>query len=508
MSTAPRRTASPALVNQLSDTAHNYVDSQRSLHNASMALDAAYNRIRQVRRSLLQVSEPSSSQEPQRPTTRSEIRLGHRALILSERSGEEEGSQELDALRELEVLERLAQGGIASPESSGLDPNSRTRNRSAGSDGPNPPLPTVLPPRFSRQPEWFYLSQLQRQGANPQSAATTRGLQVAAREAGLALPTNNADSDLQRLGVDFASLTAQYRDILEAQRRASPGPDAIRAREMQDGHSTTTRAPGGAQPPTSTFRRDARRWRSRETRSYMDPGFVASVYAERNQAAAEVNASMRQSSSYTPATRVAPDPRPRYYPTDPSVGGWTIANLDSADWGDDEMWFAADPQIPRAPAEFPVSSLAEPSEPENGDSLLVRTTIEGPPREASIRRGWARLDADGNEIPYSEEEELERSRTEYRLRALRRARQQHAPSGVSNGVRTTHGSVMDSALNIPTVRRESSTSFPSHLSSSDSRSFHVDPLPMPLSSMVTIDKPKDVCHPDVIVPIHACLAGR
>ncbi|KAJ3506090.1 hypothetical protein NLJ89_g7064 [Agrocybe chaxingu] len=503
MSTVPRRTASPALVNQLSDTAHNYVDSQRSLHNASMALDAAYNRIRQVRRSLLQVSDPSSSQEPQRPAPRSEIRPGHRALILSEGSGGEEGNQELDALQELEVLERLAHSSIASPESSALGSNSRTRNRSTGSDAPNPPAPTVLPPRFSRQPEWFYLSQLQRQGANSQSAATTRGLQVAAREAGLALPTSNADSDLQRLGVDFASLTAQYRDILEAQRRASPGPDGIRPREMQDGHSTAARAPGDAQPPVSTFRRDARRWRSRETRSYMDPGFVAGVYAERDQAAAEVNASMRQSSSYTPATRVTSDPRLRYYPTDPSVGGWSIANLDSADWGNDEMWFAIDPQIPRPPAEIQASSPAEPNEPENGDGLLVRTTIAGPPRGASIRRGWARLDADGNEISYSEEEELERSRTEYRLRALRRARQQHAPSGVS-----IHGSVMDSALNIPTVRRESSTTFPSHHSSSDSRSFYVDPLPMPLSSMVTINKPTDVCHPDVIVPIHACLAGR
>jgi len=131
----------------------------------------------------------------------------------------------------------------------------------------------------------------------------------------------------------------------------------------------------------------------------------------------------------------------------------------------------------------------------------------------------ARLDADGNEISVDEEDVLERSRTEYRLRALQqRVRQSNASSQLNiarssnvpdmisrdhNGSRRMYGSVIDSTLNVPHA--------PQHIaqSSQDEMSpFYVDPLPMPLSSMIPVPrKPEDI-YVDIFVPKHTCLAGR
>jgi len=121
-----------------------------------------------------------------------------------------------------------------------------------------------------------------------------------------------------------------------------------------------------------------------------------------------------------------------------------------------------------------------------------------------------RLDPDGNEIPADEEEELERSRTEYRIRALERARQNIATTQSGGRItnnqvsqRTHYGSVMDSTLNVPDARQSGGSSYFPQL--------YVDPLPMPLTSMIISQgnlKQEHDCARDVIVPTHACLAGR
>jgi len=127
----------------------------------------------------------------------------------------------------------------------------------------------------------------------------------------------------------------------------------------------------------------------------------------------------------------------------------------------------------------------------------------------------ARLDLDGNEIPADEEEELERSRTEYRIRALERARQNIATTQSGGRTannrtaqRTHYGSVMDSTLNIPDARRPGSSSY---FPQSNGSQLYVDPLPMPLASMIMSQetlKQEDHNTRDIIVPTHACLAGR
>ncbi|KAJ7071383.1 hypothetical protein C8F01DRAFT_1110320 [Mycena amicta] len=157
------------------------------------------------------------------------------------------------------------------------------------------------------------------------------------------------------------------------------------------------------------------------------------------------------------------------------------------------------------------------------------------------RRGWARLDPDGNAIPSDEEEELERERSEYRVRALYQARasaaavsnrvEREAQSSVevpdsgafSNLVTRTsvfpddgyeggihprprvrlgsrettnafppprmgYGSVMDSVLAVDTrPPRQASTrrvDIPTDVPYGSAEPFVIDPLPIPLSEMV------------------------
>ena len=124
-----------------------------------------------------------------------------------------------------------------------------------------------------------------------------------------------------------------------------------------------------------------------------------------------------------------------------------------------------------------------------------------------------RLDLDGNEIPADEEEELERSRTEYRIRALQQARQNIATQ--SGGLprstndqppqRTHYGSVLDSTLNVPDARQSGSSSPLPH-----APRLYVDPLPMPLASMIIPQETRkqEAGRADIVIPTHACLAGR
>ena len=68
---------------------------------------------------------------------------------------------------------------------------------------------------------------------------------------------------------------------------------------------------------------------------------------------------------------------------------------------------------------------------------------------------------------------------------------------------------MDSTLNVPDARQPGSSSYFSQFNAAPQ--LYVDPLPMPLTSMIIsqgILKQEDDCARDVIVPTHACLAGR
>ena len=140
----------------------------------------------------------------------------------------------------------------------------------------------------------------------------------------------------------------------------------------------------------------------------------------------------------------------------------------------------------------------------------------------------ARLDPDGNEIPSDEEEELERVRTERRLRAQSRARGpaenasarpallypaptvilledeaelQPDNSRVQPGERgLIHRNVGDLVESVSSPVSQDSESSLITL-------FHADPLPMPLEKMIW--SPSQPKHLHVAwIPKHASLAGR
>ena len=133
----------------------------------------------------------------------------------------------------------------------------------------------------------------------------------------------------------------------------------------------------------------------------------------------------------------------------------------------------------------------------------------------------ARLDADGDEIPPNEEEELERQRTSYRVRAQQRARQHLTPNQVDSarslarldGPRDMHGSVIDSTRTVPDVRRQQPLLANYTPAGAEVKDPYVNPLPMPLESMVmtadSIDSPgEEDIFIDIVFPKNACIAGR
>lgn len=169
----------------------------------------------------------------------------------------------------------------------------------------------------------------------------------------------------------------------------------------------------------------------------------------------------------------------------------------------------------------------------------------------------ARLDADGNEIPSDEEEEIERIRAEDRVRAQNHPRplvaaptqgievrprlhSLHSPmpntrTGISpdedltfdadnpprvhlgpHDSRASYGNVLDSAITVDSPRRYASTSRSSRRQpkpveqyTPPARPFCANPLPMPLEEMVPVRKSNKNDPPRVvIVSERAIFAGR
>lgn len=123
------------------------------------------------------------------------------------------------------------------------------------------------------------------------------------------------------------------------------------------------------------------------------------------------------------------------------------------------------------------------------------------------RRGWARLDLDGDEIPQEEDDELERARTEYRMRALQRARTMGTPQSASlpeSARRVGYGSIVDAEMNVRSTRgqkhQEEEPDYTPYTSN------WISPLPMPLDEMVPVKK-KARCKVIVVDP-EASFAGR
>ncbi|KJA29347.1 hypothetical protein HYPSUDRAFT_196718 [Hypholoma sublateritium FD-334 SS-4] len=497
---------------------------QRSLQQASLALELALSRIVEVRRSLLQLAQgmprgtPSdAAQDSDEPglNLRGSAGVGpaHDAILLAGDAAPDGGQWSAGRARR-----RRAQ---YHPQPQNWD------NMAEAIVAPSSQSPaSEAAARLGQRYEEMYAALI---SADP--AATTRGLRVAAREA-------HADGppplEAAAPGADFV-LTQVYdeiRGVMSLGLRPPPPPPP----------ASVPRA-----PLTPAWRAsDARRWRARGGAMPLAP-----LPAPPPGAGAEGPPRLPSFADFIGT----PPPVPG---TGPMEGGAAArfaeryrmyqdarqAGDDDAalDWADDDFfaWLFPAPGAPPLAAH-----LVGPSVSAGGSTVRVTRTTETqvspadrPAGPGARRRGWgtspprvryadsvltpapaARLDADGNEVPPDEEREIERARTEHRMRS---AHPRRMPGGVVGagaamsypGMRQYFGRAPDTLRAVqPLVDAEPSYDDGAAEAGVVALPMYVDPLPMPLATMVAdAQRPVDGGGADarkaVAVPPHACLAGR
>ncbi|PPQ98919.1 hypothetical protein CVT24_003550 [Panaeolus cyanescens] len=441
-------------------------------HQASLAIEAAYSRITQVRQNLTRLSSTMphalSSSE-----SHNDLDPGYDALLLS--SGESrEPPTGNGIVMHLETEFSSNTHGNTEDETVAID-NGGPSSRSVT-------VPNVLPPT--------------RRESFSSSSLTTRGRRVMMRDSAISL-RRNAERFAYQLDDSVHSLEAGTPVDLHHSNALFPES----RRGMRSGNYVDTITP----LPHRTVPSD------------MSPSAIA--FAEQRRRSFRASFQARLESTQAPSRS-------------PVIASQRSEMLDTYTWRAREPSALEELETYSAWREhdFPlwpssngrVSSSTIPTEGGRASREPARTSQQhsnSESRQANVpsrradppRRGWARLDSDGIEIPQNEEEELERSRTEYRLRALQRAREDGARSMYADALgghyHAPYGSVMDAALNIQGPSGRSS----SHTTQDEYRPrcpFYVDPLPMPLASMEMKPEKVDDLYVDIVLSKKACFAGR
>lgn len=597
-----------------------HTDTQRSLHQASAALDAAYRRIRQVRHSLLELSDrlPNASPNPDAQTRLlDDVGPGHEAIMLTGglveepiEAGAQADSERPQSSRRVSIIDRLLQHDprMERPLSGG-DHVSEWRPIYNDADNPPPhstalhspvsPIRSSIPPRRS-----LLETQLsRRREALLDDPNTALGRRIAAREAARDTSREAAvhpqPNDIQQL-VSVIDGDMQRFRIAARLRRSEPPPteasDRLGDPELRSNRSldyeTLRRA---TQNPTS-FRRfrparvEPRQFSVQSSASHPSDrlSLLSNLSSVQNLATPTSSVLSRPLLFDEPVSYFqAADFSRRDSEARDVLGGdavedrsYIIRRMIDEDGEeliynvripDDPGMMAADYALPPRPPRAPLRSNGATHQRNN----TIQTSRTMPPPNVPRRRGWgasdsfavahtgadtsfiARLDADGNEIPSDEEEELERNRAEYRVMALYRAQAEADgldPSGFSlpprprpvnlvpvtasipspsddidfadpfprvrlssRDPRSHPGSVWDSIATVdgnPSHRSQSALSphdMEPMYNSGYPSPFYADPLPMPLSEMVPparkMRQGERLAAP-VKVPLHASLAGR
>ncbi|KAJ3575911.1 hypothetical protein NP233_g775 [Leucocoprinus birnbaumii] len=564
------RRATISVVGEASQETH------RHLQETSAALDAAYNRIRQVRRSLLHLTESL-------PETLSQLRL---------QGSEPESGHVADTFPLPPDLQRSPVNELG---------GARARapwNRSRPSGQPSPATNSLsvatshtnVAPSVSRAENRVF-SSLRANRANRDAqgddGSTILGRRVAARL--VAAPTvgeaasatnqfmQDAGQIYERAYNSIVSVTRGYEEDLERVLRI--------ARERRSNsttvpsRSTLGRTSISAQVSSRSTTQLSPQQSSQSTQiSHTPPGSTSSNYnwdlgtgntpnnARQNTGPSErlsllSNLSVQNFAtsnmpsrplifdeplSYVSSDTVDPISESRYHPTsDPDSAsqgrtyvvhrrynrnGEELVHNITVDWDDDDpmSWLMPSPNIarrhrnrfssPRQNFELLRGSdplPAIPFQPLSGESTTASSSAaptqstssseapnSGDP--APRRRGWARLDLDGNEIPSDEEEEFERLRSDSRMRATRRAQALASiaqSAGITLPIPATpppqEPTIYQSIKPPVVLRHDPSLSYPADF---------VNPLPMPISEMV--DTGKTPKHKPLLLPRHAIMAGR
>jgi len=398
-----------------SSDGQDHADTQRRLQQASVALEVAYSRIRQVRTNLLQLSE--SLPRPDATTTRfntssSNVRPNHDVLLLS--GDLEDGSSPLGLLpysftgppRSTSNMNRMA-GERLVRLSELEEPSSADVFVDASDSTPRfPPLPlplsypNVLPPRFSRREHGNEIQFSNRHGLNADEASTTRGLRLAGRRA-----------ESQESTTNFSEYTAEFDRILE--RLAMRENDETRtlalesnARNERQGDLLRDALRDGRRtvPPSTTG------WRVPEARrSRPGPGIRSEVQTHVRNFFEEVDGRVvphytQTSSSHTPSASESVDSpfssrRTQIQPRSSAMADIRFPEMSALDdvpppstdaMSDEEFisWLF--------PAQYQLSTRDyQPTlpwyvRPANIDSIRVTRTTDTiiSPSDTSSRRGW------------------------------------------------------------------------------------------------------------------------
>ncbi|KAF8213644.1 hypothetical protein K438DRAFT_1804372 [Mycena galopus ATCC 62051] len=583
---------------QSSSDAPGQPDTQRSLRAASAALQAAYRRIRQVRRSLVELTEPLP---PSPESLFDDIGPSHSALLLTASPEASDNDEAIDLRRiraNLAAVDRQSQQYLDR-----YAPGSWTDHQASNVELPRPRRHqpairrSMLESQLARRRELY----------NSDDPATFLGRRVAAREA--AGPSRAADSPQHQPSDPILRAVEMERELIHLratnqQRRTDPGvvvgprTDASRAEIIRAARSldmesvraahrqqTGTNIPVHPRPPPNP-----RRWRAYR---------AAAVETRQNSNSTQPPASAHPDSRLsvlsnfsvqnlpTPTSALSRD-RPLLFEEPLSYTGQRRESADIVESpiGSERSYFIhrrvnadGDELVHNINLEWddedPLSwlmSARERGETQDHSAYRRRRFAafdayeRGDPRAPRVvpslpehrRRGWARLDPDGNAIPSDEEEELERSRAEYRIRALYQSRasaaavtsrvERRAQSSVdvplhpdadalitrtyiddypvrevtsprvrlnsrdSGGQRLGFGSVMDSVLTVDN-RPPRSAPASSDMHSYDepygsSVPFVVDPLPIPLSEMMPSTSNRKGRVMGVRVSRNAGFAGR
>ncbi len=521
---------------------------QRSLQQASLALEVALSRIVEVRRSLLQLAQsmpggtpsdaPQESDEPDL-NLRASAGVGpaHDAILLA---GDAPSGGE--------------QWGGSRPRRR-HHPNARLRD--SISDAIEPPYsPSPASDAVARLTQRYDDMYATLMSADP--AATTRGLRVAAREAQVGAPPTR---ETFAPGSDFV-LTPEYdeiRGVMSLGIRPPPPPPPP---------APLPRAP----LPPAWRTNETARWRRRALPMSLPP-LPATSTGSGAGAGAEAPPRLPSFADFIgapppPVPGLGPFPeesaaarfaeRYRQYQEARNAGDDDAA----LDWADDDFFAWLFP-APRMPLPLSLSTTEDasnaPGAGAGGSAVRVTRTTEtqvspadrptgpGPAR----RRGWGtspprvryadtaltppapavRLDADGNEVPPDEEREIERVRTEHRIRAPGHARRgapgggagaggaAQAPASMRGSLHQFFGPSYEASRTAQPARR--AEALPDDGADVDVemqavaatvvvRPLYVDPLPMPLAAMVAdAQRPASpATRKAIVVPPHACLAGR
>lgn len=490
----PEQVAQPPLT---TSRAPDHYQTQTNLQHASTALQAAYRRIRQVRRSLLELSDAIPTRDwENRVEGDSELRPRHDAIMLTGSMFDDSGESsdepfEVDRLRgalpaiEGRDLERQSDPARSSlyfdfvrendisdvPSRYSRLPLAPLGSISESTTPPPAPAPPPLilnspisPPRLPRRS--LLESGLLRRRELSDDPSTTTGRRVAALEA--AGSNNYVDSPVAMSASDelLALPLSAERDFehlrsIVRQRRSDPGVSArvdlllenIRRtngdRPTRSLDTPNTQRNGSQMAPNPTPRTSygSRRFRYSRPTSMQSPVSPSSDTLSLLSNFSIQNLPTPTSSILSHPPLLFDEPLSYAQPSDPNFQSRSAVDRDGsvmedqdrrgyyisrrinsegqehvhnvqADWSDDAMaWLM--PTRDRLQQDQSAQSRIHTRRPRDG-------TITGPrvtsplPEPATHRRRWTHLDADGNEIPYDEEEEIERNRIHQRLRTHER----------------------------------------------------------------------------------------